>query len=147
MTGAISSNKAGGFQRQIFITTERGEKLALMLFSERVDDLCARWTDALFPAHETERETDMNECELISPQDFPHIPSQSGLAAMRLAYKRIARDGYPHLCPVRIGKPFGPAIETAILKKLTAQGFCDGASSPQLTKLGIEYIEQVGVTD
>jgi len=56
MTGAVFSNKAGGFQRQIFITTERGEKLALMLYSDRSDDLCARGTDARFPAYETERE-------------------------------------------------------------------------------------------
>ena len=53
MTGAVFSNKAGGFQRQIFITTERGEKLALMLYADRSDDLCARGTDARFPNLET----------------------------------------------------------------------------------------------
>jgi hypothetical protein len=83
------------------------------------------------------------EREFAAMEAFMHKPSAAGLAAMRLAYKRIARDGYPHLCPVRIGKPFGPAIENAILRKLADQGFSDGNPAPQLTKLGIDYIEQV----
>lgn len=86
----------------------------------------------------------METCrELAAREAFLHKPTAAGLAAMRVAYKRIARDGYPHLCPMRIGKPFGPAIETAILRKLELQGFSDGKPSPALTALGIAYIEQI----
>ena len=69
---------------------------------------------------------------------FPNA-SAAGQTAILAAFHRIARDGYPHLCPLRIGKNFGPAIETAVLRKLAAQGYSDGAPSPQLTPLGIEY--------
>lgn len=87
--------------------------------------------------------SEASEREFAAREAFPHKPTASGLAAMRLAYARIARDGYPHLCPVRIGKPFGPAIETAILTKLAQQGFSDGKHAPQLTPAGIAYIEQL----
>lgn len=80
---------------------------------------------------------------LAAREAFLHVPTKAGLAAMRAAYKRIARDGYPHLCPLRIGANFGPAIEMAVLRKLAAQGFSDGAMAPQLTSLGIAYIEQI----
>lgn len=72
--------------------------------------------------------------------DYPHA-SAAGQTAILTAYRRIARDGYPHLCPLRIGKRCGPAIEMAVLGKLAVQGYSDGAMAPQLTPLGIEYAQ------
>ena len=67
-------------------------------------------------------------------------PTKTGWLAMVTAYRRIERDGYAHLCPLRINVNYGPAVEQAVLNKLTKQGFSDGRPSPYLTSVGIEFV-------
>jgi hypothetical protein len=67
-------------------------------------------------------------------------PTAAGLLAITTAYHRIAIDGYPYLCPLPIGKPRGPAIDAAVLRKLAQQGYSDDHGVPRLTQAGIDYV-------
>ena len=69
------------------------------------------------------------------PVFAPATPA--GQRAILTAYRRIARDGYPHLCPVRWR--IGPAAEMAMLRRLAVQGYSDDQPTPQLTVAGVEY--------